>query len=895
MESGHIESGRWLEALFDHSLDGILLVNDDGRYVDANPAVCNLVGYTREEILTLSVWDMTPNTHEAAGREQWKEFISAGKLKGEYTMLTKDGSLVEIEFSAVANIRPGVHLSIIRNITERKRHENEIRKSEEILAKAQRIAHLGSWDLDVNTGQLHWSDEIFRIYGQTPQRFKTSYDAFLNGVHPDDREAVINAVKGAMSDKAPFDIDYRIILPDGTERIVHGQGEVTFDAQGKAERMTGTVLDITARRKTEEALRKSEERYELAISGSAAGLWDWNLLTNEVSFTPRFKELLGYDEGFCSKAGAFFSEILHPDDYEYTHEVLDLHFKREGPYEVEFRLRRKSGDYRWFQSHGQAQWDASGKVCRMVGSIVDIHERKLAEQKIREQAALLDQASDSILVRDLTGCVHYWSKSAERVHGWKFDEILNKPVQSFMIVDQQAFEASMRELLELGHWSGEMPVLHKDGHEVLVESRWSLLRDESGRPKSIFEINTDITEKKSLESQFMRIQRMESIGNMVGGIAHDLNNVLGPIILGVDLLKVRLTEPRDRDLLDMIEASGKHGVDVVRQILHFARGEKATRTQVDPEELIVEMQKIVSETLPKSIQVEVKKGQKPWPIIADRTQIHQVLLNLCINARDAMPQGGQLCISVSNKVIDRQFAAVVPGAKPGNYALFEVADTGEGIPSEIMDKIFDPFFTTKAKGIGTGLGLSTTLAIIRNHGGFVTVESKPGEGTVFKVAFPALIEEGRDIQAVTNSLPRGNGETILLIDDEAAIRSITGQTLEAFGYHVITANDGAHGVDQYAKNQDQIAAVITDMMMPVLDGVATIRVLKRMNPDVIIIAASGWSAKGMEEDAAAEGVHLFMHKPYTAELMLRTLDTAMQKQSRKSLGGIRPPPDSGNT
>ena len=426
--------------------------------------------------------------------------------------------------------------------------------------------------------------------------------------------------------------------------------------------------------------------------------------------------------------------------------------------------------------------------------------------------------------------------------------------------------------------------LGKDGREITVEGRWTLVRDAGGNPKSILAINTDITEKKKLEAQFLRAQRMESIGTLAGGIAHDLNNVLGPIIMAVDLLKLRITDPRDCELLELMETSGHRGADMVKQVLHFARGIESRRVTISPAKLVGELQRIVRDTFPKSIDIEIDTPAGTWKVPGDRTQLHQVLLNLCINARDAMPEGGRLRIAVGNLQIDTHYAAMHPEARRGSYVVIEVSDTGTGMPAEVIEKIFEPFFTTKGIGKGTGLGLSTTLGIVRSHGGFVTVESTPGKGTTFRVHLPAEIESGEaQAEEGPGEFPRGNGEIILIIDDEASIRSITGQTLEAFGYRVMSASDGAEGIAKYSQSVQEIAVVMTDMMMPVMDGAAVIRVLMRLNPGVKIIAASGLIAKQAEAEAAGEGVKYFLPKPYTAETMLRTLRELLHPEPARGL------------
>ncbi len=521
--------------------------------------------------------------------------------------------------------------------------------------------------------------------------------------------------------------------------------------------------------------------------------------------------------------------------------------------------------------------DAGGDVTHFVAVQRDVTERKQAETRIREQAALLDQTQDAVLVRDLEHRVLYWNKGAERIYGWTAAEITGKAVHELIYRDKGQLIAAMDTLFKHGVWSGELHQVNKAGVELIIESRWTLLRDEHGEPKSMLAVSTDVTERKKIEQQFLRAQRMESIGTLAGGIAHDLNNLLAPIVLGVDLLKHYGASPRSLPVLENMARSAKRGTDLVRQVLTFARGVEGTRIAMQVLSIIREVEDIATSTFPKNITIESDIATDLWLVTADPSQINQVLLNLCVNARDAMPDGGRLDLVAKNVEIDAQYATMDHGAIPGRYVMVQVTDSGCGMPQLIIDRIFEPFFTTKELGKGTGLGLSTVIGIVRSHGGFVNVYSEPGKGSVFKVYLPALAEGTDEIapDPELGALPRGNGELILVVDDEASILEITRQTLEMFGYKVITAEDGAQAIGLYAMQREAIAVVLTDMMMPVMDGPALIAALYRINPAVSIIAASGLNANGNAVRAATAGVKHFLAKPYSAETMLRMLKTVL--------------------
>jgi two-component system cell cycle sensor histidine kinase/response regulator CckA len=503
----------------------------------------------------------------------------------------------------------------------------------------------------------------------------------------------------------------------------------------------------------------------------------------------------------------------------------------------------------------------------------DITERKQAEDRIMEQAALIDRASNAILVRDLDGRVVFWNQGAERLYGWTAAQAMDK--DGNLLCSPAAaptLEEARQTVIDKGEWTGELREVTNDGREVVVESHWTLLSDDKGRPKSMLVINTDITEKKKLEAQYLRAQRMESIGTLAGGIAHDLNNVLTPILMGVELLKAKLLDPDSLSFLTTLQISAERGADLVKQVLSFARGAQGQRVALQLKHVIRDIENMLKHTLPKSIHVRTSVPRDLWTVSGDATQLHQVLMNLCVNARDAMPHGGQLTITAENASLDDNHAGTHFETKPGRYLLLTVADSGTGIPADVLDKIFDPFFTTKELGKGTGLGLSTVVGIVKNHGGSVRVTSEVGTGTRFSVYLPTTeAAQKKPREDAGGQLPVGNGELILVVDDEVSIREITKAILQTHGYRVLIANDGTEALALYSRHQGEIQAVVIDMMMPILDGPATIRALRKLDPHARIIAVSGLAANGKAAEAAGLGVQTFFPKPFTAERLLSTL------------------------
>ncbi|MEQ9103538.1 MAG: PAS domain S-box protein [Rhodothermales bacterium] len=976
-----------------------------------------------------------------------------------------------------------------------------LRKSESLMARAQRIAQLGSWELDMVAGELSWSEEVYRIFGLTPDAFGATFEAFLATVHPDDRAMMLKAQDAALHGEIALDIEHRIVRPDGSMRWVHELGELELDHAGTPVRLTGTVRDITDRKWSEESVAALEARLRQVSEALPIHVWTADP-EGEVDFAnSSFLTFTGADkeEGDIQN----WQKFVHPDDMKTGQMVWDRAHAASSSYTNEMRLRHHTGEYRWLQVHASPIRDEGGRISHWFGTAIDIHEtkrlerrlktilesitdafftldrnwrftyinaeaerllhrergellgtmiwdefpeavgtesdieynramregvsrhfiqhypplgrwfeanaypseeglavyfrditkqyedeqqlrlqraaleaaansiaitdrdgrliwvnpsfamtygleeedvtgrkpgdligsglhdkaffedmwetilagnvwsgeiinrrtdgsliseemtitpvrdatgeiaqfiaikqdvtvRRESERKLREQAALLDKATDAILVRELDHTIVYWNRSAETLYGWTAKEAIGQSIEQLLYSDPTAFRAATETTLSAGEWSGELDQITQDGREITVQGRWTLLRDGDGRPQSILAINTDITEKKHLEQQFLRAQRMESIGTLAGGIAHDLNNLLSPIMMGVDILKDGESDERRLKVIESMRQSVQRGSHLVRQVLSFARGVDGARVTLFLDQVVREVESMVGTSMPRNVRVTRSTALDLWPVLGDPTQLNQVVLNLALNAADAMPDGGTVTISTENVEVDAQYAVMNHDVRPGRYVVLEVVDEGIGMTADVQERIFEPFFSTKEVGKGTGLGLSTVLGIVRSHGGFMNVYSEPGRGSTFHVYLPVQ-GDGTATEApdeVTESFPRGNGEQILVVDDELSILTITRHTLETYGYRVITAEDGAQAIGLYAMNRQSVALVITDMRMPAMDGSALIKAVRRMDETAKIIASSGLYGSGNVAKATSAGVGHFLEKPFTAGRLL---------------------------
>ncbi len=530
--------------------------------------------------------------------------------------------------------------------------------------------------------------------------------------------------------------------------------------------------------------------------------------------------------------------------------------------------------------------DLAGRAAVLV-TVRDITSREGALSTLRESEErfrlLAKATNDAIWDWDLVANTFWWNEGFEALFGFQVAE-LEPTIDSWRTRlhpdDRAAAVAGVRDATDGGrdHWSGEYRYQRKDGSYVVVLDRGYVIRDEAGAPIRMVGGMTDLTERKKLEAQFLRAQRMESVGTLAGGIAHDLNNTLAPILMSVELLKDECP-PGLLDLVQTIEESAKRGADLIRQVLTFARGAAGERVPVTLTHLVKDIQKIGRETFPRNITFDVRAARDLWAVLGDPTQLHQVLMNLAVNARDAMPQGGTITMALDNTTVDATYAGMHPDVQPGPFVRISVADNGSGIPAGVRERIFEPFFTTKAIGQGTGLGLSTAMTIIRSHGGLLTFDTTPGRGTTFTICLPALVDPAlvaEPDQEATDVLPRGDGELILVVDDEASIRQVVRSTLERFGYRVIVATQGAEAVAMYVQHQRDVAAVLTDMMMPIMDGPALIAALRAVNPAVRVIGSSGL-ASGVTSSTRLPEADAFVPKPYDAATILRTLRDVLDR------------------
>ncbi|MEH2306047.1 PAS domain S-box protein [Nostoc sp.] len=879
------QSENLYRQLVESQIDIVIRIDLQGQITFANMAACQTFGWKQDEYHGHSFWQFFHPDDLPQVMENITALGSSSQplTNSERLIFTVKG-IRWFQWNAIAIHNDKGEVVEIqgvgRDITEqqaalhqRQLAEAALHQSEEKFRTFAENTHAVIWIASPDSFRtLYVSPAYEKIWGRSCQSLLEQPESWIDNIHPDDRDCLTIAAKQQLISEL-VSIEYRILRPDGSMRWIWDRGFAIYDDQGKVQYYGGIAEDITERKLAEESLRESEARLSLATEAAHMGIWDRNLITNTCIWSANMGPLYGLPSNtLCPSLEDYFN-LIHPEDRESV-AVNIARMIAEGQGSIEYRIIWPDGSLHWLNCKGQTYYNEIGQPIRMIGTNRDVTERKLAEQKISEQAALLDIATDAILVRDFQSQILVWNKGAERMYGWLSTEVIGKDLRKILYPagTQHQLEVPLKSVIESGSWQGELSKVTKSGKEIVVQSRWALMRDPEGKPKSILSVDTDITEKKQLEEQFFRAQRLESIGILAGGIAHDLNNILTPILAAAQLIQGKFFQDEERSgqLLALVESNAQRGAALVKQVLSFARGFKGERIIIQVKYLISEITQIVKETFPKSIELSTIIPEDTWAITGDITQLDQVLMNLVVNARDALPDGGKITISVENKFIDEAYTRMNLDAQVGHYIMITVADNGVGIPPEILDRIFEPFFTTKEVNTGTGLGLSTVLGIIKSHAGFIKVSTNVGKGSKFDLFLPA-VEATEAFKIEDLDVLPGEGEFILVVDDEAQIREITAIILENYNYRILAASNGIEAIALYAQYKHQINAVLMDIMMPEMDGITAIRTLQKMNNQVKIIACSGLNSMEIFAQASDANVKAVLSKPYTARELLKSL------------------------
>jgi PAS domain S-box-containing protein len=858
---------------------------EDGFLYSVNDKWLVLLGYDREEVIGRTVGDLGLWVDFGERSVFVERLLRNGSVREfEAGFLTKGGDKRSMILAGETIELEGERrvLIVFNDITDRKRAEEMLRKSHERLADAQRIARLGHWEWGVQTGELWWSDFLFVLLGYVPEEFVPTHEIYKDHVHPDDLEAFEREIAVAFETKTLYRTDHRVISRDGTVRYVHGEAELDFDTCGNPFRMAGTVQDITERKQAEENAAEAQTRLNDAIDSISQGfaLFDANdrfVLCNEKfrNGIPEACDLLvpgvPFDQIIRRRAEHHFHTEGDASAEEFVRRRMDAHRAGDAPFEL--RLR----DGRWLQINDYRTSDGGTVVIR-----TDITSRKLIEQTLAQSEerfrVTAETANDSIVTTNDKGVITYWNKAAERVFGYGHDDIVGKCVTTLI---PERFRSSHLEGFkravpapEIDHASvpREVSGVTKDGREVPIEIAISCW--EVDGQKFFTGIIRDITERKTMQAQLLQSQKMEAVGQLSGGIAHDFNNIVQIVMTNLELLRDTVDgDTTGQALLERSLAAGRRGGELTRRLLSFARKQPLDHVFLDPNDLIDEMVALMQRTLGETITIRVAPDAGCRPMLVDRSAFENAILNLALNARDAMPKGGVLSIFTRPLTVEGGGAG---GLAPGNYVEIVFEDTGAGMPADVVDKAFDPFFSTKEVGKGSGLGLSMVYGFCKQSGGQAWLQSEAGTGTKIGMIFAAdrrHEERGSDPEPEREEVDTARFESlrVLLVEDDYDVRESTLNILKRYSCNVTAAEDAASALRVLEKGE-HFDLLLSDVVMPgTMSGFDLAKEVTRSRKDIKVLLVSGHTPEEIEKHRIEGEPFPLLRKPYTGKDLISVL------------------------
>ncbi|MEY2538517.1 MAG: hypothetical protein QOG67_2257 [Verrucomicrobiota bacterium] len=877
------------ELILNSAGEGIYGRDLTGNIIFKNPKAAELLGWTAGELLGRSAHEIIHHTRSDGSSYPLEACpISQSIRDGVTRRVTndvfwrKDGTSFRVDYVCAPIKHQGGQIvgSIVtfKDITEQFAAEARLKLQEQQYRLLFETNPNSMWVFDTKSLQVLAVNEVaIAQYGYSRSEF---LKLNLKDLQPSDD--LTGLMQARVLDPPTISHDsnhFRHVRKDGTQLLVEIYSGALLWEDVPARIVT--AIDVTER-------QRAGERMKAILDSALDCIVTMDDQGRIVEFNPAAEKTFGYKQD--EAVGQQLADLIIPPAQREKHQRGLTHYlaSGEGPVlgkHIELSAVRRDGTE--FPVELAIIRIGSQDPPMFTGFIRDISKRKQTAEALRtthEKLRYLLTYSPTVIYSGKLNAgdaqLSFISENIEKVTGFSAAEAVQPNWWTAHLHPDDRTTAMDPET----EWSTREQSRHeyrfqgKDGQYIWIDDQRRLVRDTADQSMEIIGSWTDITEKKELEAKFLRAQRLESIGTLASGVAHDLNNVLVPILIAAPLLRGDMPQDERDKFLTIVEESAQRGASIVRQVLTFARGADGDRVLLQPMYLLEEIAKIAAQTFPKSITLRTRYPQDLRTLEADPTQLHQILLNLCVNARDAMPDGGTLTLSAENFDVDDYYATMTPGAKAGPHVMLQVTDTGTGIPRHVIDKIFDPFFTTKAIGTGTGLGLSTVAGIVKSHGGFVSVYSQPGH-TSFKVFIPSVISESELVEAsVTAPLPSGHGETVLLVDDEPGIRKVAQGLLTKHGYKVMVAEDGTEALALFAGHFKEIDVVLTDLVMPFIDGLALVRTLRKMKPDIKVIVSTGRGEGNRTAEMDAMHLNDCLTKPYTREKILTTLDKVLGKQ-----------------
>ncbi len=849
---------------------------EDYRFVEVNDGFATHTGLA--DATGRWIRDLVPD-HEERWFDLYGRVATSGEpVRFEDTAIGLDGRWYDVHAYRVDPPERNHVAVLFTDITERRRAEIALEESREELELAARAARLGRFDYKPQAGMLIWDDRCRELFGLPPGVPVDYEQSFLDRVHPDDRPATEAAVAAALDPDGTrgFDMEYRIVgLPEGGERHVVAHGIAFFDARTPI-RMIGTVFDVTRDRQAQAALIETSERLRLAGRATNDAIWDWDLRRNHVLWNDAMTRAYGHALDDVEPTGDWWIAHIHPDDRvridRSIHAVIDT---GATDWSDEYRFERADGSYADILDRGYVIRDADGAAIRMIGAMLDQSARKDVERQLRaDRNRLWDLSGDIMLRAQFDGTIVAANPAWTTLLGWEVDAVLRRPLFDLLHPDDRAMTAVATDGLARGETIARIDnrYRHRDG-----SYRWISWTAQPG-DGLINAVGRDITAEKEREARLARTedalrqaQKMEAVGQLTGGIAHDFNNMLTGIIGGLDMIQRNLPETRAEKVdryLNAASVSAQRAAGLTQRLLAFSRRQSLDVVAVDVGELVDGMADLVQRTLGETAHLDIRHGADLWRAKTDANQLESALLNLAINARDAMPDGGRLTIETNNAHLAAGDGDAAEELEPGDYLVIGVSDTGTGMSDAVIAKAFDPFFTTKPIGQGTGLGLSMIYGFARQSGGQVRIRSAEGEGTTVELYLPRFrgAADAAAAQIRYEPLPRARGESVLVVEDDAAVRMLVADVLEGLGYRVIEAADGLTALPVLASDA-RIDLLVSDVGLPGMNGREVAEIARRYRPELKILFVTGYA-----EQAAVRGEFLgdgmeMITKPFPIDLL----------------------------